>query len=695
MENMSKNSEGGFMGWQDTYGYGVAGRIAFKRSMQTLVEQCDAGSLVAELEEFFNKCHGSTDGKFCAVEGDVAAPEYTGKKLKGFEKIPVNSGGFINRITGKDGDVFGKYSFLMDSNPNYPVEWQGIKYPSGEHALQASRTQDQELRKRIAMSSVIKAKQLAAIRPEDFAAGKDRGLISADVKTPRKNGEVKVEDYPKIDQEKKNRESIQRAKFDQNPVLKGLLVGTGNDVIAESKTGSRIKHDEYDPNRLTSYWDGNPDGTHGGEGKNGYGELLTKLRTDYKSEGINGKVQTEKELADANAKASKLNKDVVRTGKWDPTAKAETAPVAKPATGTGNKTETTVDTVTESDVIKGSLTKRIGRKKRNSVISPDKRTHPRAPSALETPSAAVRAELTPDEKSAMLDYMSGRTGIKYKEFNQFLQQNGGDPSAFKDPYLRSVAEGLKSGLDKAPVIPLSKGVSVYRGMKLGDSDIAQMRVIETEGLRNGLSRSDILKKQQSLVEQIVRSQYKIGGTEVTNYPVSTSYSPNAASEFTRNRRNVQGKAGDPLNAKGQPISQERDLYSGSGYVLKIDAGKALNVAPMTKRVWVTTGPNATRELSDQREVTLPIGSHFEVVGFSREEYAPDKGGTKQSFMVVHVRQVATEAGAEYYGLPVGSDITKKPLTASADGEIVYPDEYVVEDSDGDHGGYIEDIEWVN
>jgi ribA/ribD-fused uncharacterized protein len=107
----------------------------------------------------------------------------------------------------------GQFSFLSNFYESV-LEYEGIKYPTVEHAFQAAKTQDPEARQQIAnMQKPSEAK----------AAGNRNGIIR---------------DFDPVEWELRNNgvmEELLRIKF-QNPDLKNLLAQTGNAKLIEGNT---------------------------------------------------------------------------------------------------------------------------------------------------------------------------------------------------------------------------------------------------------------------------------------------------------------------------------------------------------------------------------------------------------------------------------------------------------------------------
>lgn len=139
----------------------------------------------------------------------------------------------MDRISG----FFGAYRFLSNFYPA-TLTYEGIEYPTSEHAYQAAKTLDIRKRKEVAaLSSPGKAKR----------AGKS--LILASIWNEKKEG-VMLE--------------VLRCKFQQNKDLATLLMNTGNAYLEELNTWG------------DTYWGVTPSG----EGKNTLGVLLMKVRDE-------------------------------------------------------------------------------------------------------------------------------------------------------------------------------------------------------------------------------------------------------------------------------------------------------------------------------------------------------------------------------------------------------------------------------
>lgn len=134
----------------------------------------------------------------------------------------------------------GEYHFLDNFYPA-PITWEGIIYPTSEHAFQAAKTFDMELRKNIAnTSSPFRAKKMG------------------------RNVELRS-DW----EECKYRlmEEIVLAKFLQNPELQEKLLATGNAHLEEGN------------HHADTTW-----GTVDGKGENWLGKILMSVRECLKRE---------------------------------------------------------------------------------------------------------------------------------------------------------------------------------------------------------------------------------------------------------------------------------------------------------------------------------------------------------------------------------------------------------------------------
>lgn len=130
-------------------------------------------------------------------------------------------------------------SFLSNFYPCI-IEYEGIAYPSVEHAYQAAKTTDIEIRRKIAsMDNVVAAKRI----------GKDLPL-----RDNWENLRIPI------------MEELLRLKFSYN-WLRKKLVDTGDTPLVE-----------------TNWWGDRFWGVCRGTGSNHLGRLLMKIREEYKNE---------------------------------------------------------------------------------------------------------------------------------------------------------------------------------------------------------------------------------------------------------------------------------------------------------------------------------------------------------------------------------------------------------------------------
>ncbi len=125
-----------------------------------------------------------------------------------------------------------------------PIEFEGRKFPTSEHAYQAGKAQKAKVREWI----------LSAPTPA-LAAMAAHGLYVWDV----------VPDWAKIKFDRMR--AVLRAKFDQHADLKELLMSTGNARLVESGTVN---------NAVNRLW-----GEVDGKGENMLGVMLMELRSSY------------------------------------------------------------------------------------------------------------------------------------------------------------------------------------------------------------------------------------------------------------------------------------------------------------------------------------------------------------------------------------------------------------------------------
>lgn len=135
----------------------------------------------------------------------------------------------------------GRYRFLSNFFP-CRIDWEGITYPSVEHAYQACKTLNQKERLRIAsLSTPGQAKRI----------GKEL-TIRPDWET------VKISIM----------ESLVRHKFSRHPTLKQLLLATANQEIQEGNSWN----DTFWGVSLST-----------GEGRNELGKILMRIRKELQS----------------------------------------------------------------------------------------------------------------------------------------------------------------------------------------------------------------------------------------------------------------------------------------------------------------------------------------------------------------------------------------------------------------------------
>lgn len=140
---------------------------------------------------------------------------------------------------------FGAFSNLY----RRPIEFEGQKYATSEHAYQAGKASKAAVRKWI----------LAAPTPA-LAAMAAHGLYVWDV----------VPEWALIKFDRMR--AVLRAKFDQHSDLRELLLSTGNARLVEAGTVN---------NAVNRLW-----GEVEGKGENMLGVMLMELRTEYRKRGI-------------------------------------------------------------------------------------------------------------------------------------------------------------------------------------------------------------------------------------------------------------------------------------------------------------------------------------------------------------------------------------------------------------------------
>jgi ribA/ribD-fused uncharacterized protein len=136
----------------------------------------------------------------------------------------------------------GQYDFLSNFHPS-PILYEGILYPTVEHAFQAAKTQDKQVRQQIADKDTPgKAKR----------AGGKRGIL--------KDFDQAVWDTQKV----QVMETLLRLKF-QDQLLREKLLATGDTPIQEGN------------NWNDTYWGVS---LKTGKGQNMLGKLLEKIRQE-------------------------------------------------------------------------------------------------------------------------------------------------------------------------------------------------------------------------------------------------------------------------------------------------------------------------------------------------------------------------------------------------------------------------------
>ena len=136
----------------------------------------------------------------------------------------------------------GQFSFLSNFHES-PIEYEGISYPTVEHAFQAAKTQDSYTRQQIANMP----------KPSEAKAAGNRNGILKDFNPAewelRKDGVM---------------EELLRIKF-QDPKLKNRLIQTGKAKLIEGNT------------RGDTYWGSD---LKTGYGANKLGVTLEKIRSE-------------------------------------------------------------------------------------------------------------------------------------------------------------------------------------------------------------------------------------------------------------------------------------------------------------------------------------------------------------------------------------------------------------------------------
>jgi len=138
----------------------------------------------------------------------------------------------------------GEYRFLSNFYP-CKILYEGIEYPSSEHAYQASKTLDMELRKII--SKLAKA-------------GESKKMGQTIPLRPDWSDKLKIQIMY----------DILKIKFRKETKLAEMLIATGDHFLVEGNTW----HDYF--------W-----GVGDGVGKNHLGKLLMKIREELSSDNVN------------------------------------------------------------------------------------------------------------------------------------------------------------------------------------------------------------------------------------------------------------------------------------------------------------------------------------------------------------------------------------------------------------------------
>lgn len=137
------------------------------------------------------------------------------------------------------------YAFLSNFFPS-PLVWEGIEYPTIEHAFQAAKTADPVLRRAIAaLPSPAKAKR----------AGGARGIVKDFDQAAWDRRKIGVMD------------TLVRLKFHQNPELAGRLLATESQRLQEGN----LANDTFWGVCLKT-----------GQGRNELGKILEAVREELR-----------------------------------------------------------------------------------------------------------------------------------------------------------------------------------------------------------------------------------------------------------------------------------------------------------------------------------------------------------------------------------------------------------------------------
>jgi ribA/ribD-fused uncharacterized protein len=158
------------------------------------------------------------------------------------ESTPITPPATTQPAPQKIPEFQGPYRFLSNFYPA-TVEFEGITYPTVEHAYQSAKTLDMNERKRIA----------ALATPEEAKSEGRKLALRPDWETA------------KFDV----MERCVRYKFTHNPELRQKLLETGDAILEEGNTwGDRV-------------W-----GVYQGQGENRLGKILMKVRDELSSQSI-------------------------------------------------------------------------------------------------------------------------------------------------------------------------------------------------------------------------------------------------------------------------------------------------------------------------------------------------------------------------------------------------------------------------
>lgn len=152
----------------------------------------------------------------------------------------------------------GLYSFLSNFFDN-PIEFEGILYPTNEHAFQAVKDLNPEIRSRVAAIESTYNAKLAGRGKYDLRTPEE---VKADP-----NGKPILvtlrEDWDQVKDEVMYQ--INMTKFRNNPSLKAALLGTLDAELIEGNHWGDV------------YW-----GVCGGVGQNKLGKILMRIRSELK-----------------------------------------------------------------------------------------------------------------------------------------------------------------------------------------------------------------------------------------------------------------------------------------------------------------------------------------------------------------------------------------------------------------------------